>query len=545
MKTTKKLSLKVLAVISSIITAIPVKAAEKIFFYYGPAQFSLSVESLATFATTGVVNEDLSLYLQNATPEQLTEFRRVLQDRYQVNPIHIYQFFNTPMGEDILSKIGESINIPGGGNGKFALRSALIAASQDPQGFTILNLLRKFPTNIELNTDQIFTKANNVEKLLSLTNISVEEIGKLNNQEASKINPVNFADKVDPRKPGELNYYREIFSLTDPTRQRKFRVIVYKPQPLPEEKIPVIVISHGLASRPEDFEKYAQQLASYGYVVALPQHPGSDFAQFQAMLDGRSGEVFLVNEFIDRPLDITYLLDELDRRNASEFQGKLDLSNVGIGGHSFGGYTGLALAGAEIDFERLTQDCDPQSSLPNTSLLLQCRALELPRKTYNFRDERVKAVLALNPIDSSLFGPLGLSHIQVPVFLFAGNQDFAAPAVFEQVRSFIWLTTPDKYLAIAKGDIHVDTSQLDAGTVALMESLPGLKFADRSLIDAYTFSMMVSFFQVHLRGDENYRAFLQPNYSQYISVEPFQLYLITSISSDSLEKYLQKITSQK
>jgi len=540
-KKNKKARLSILAVIGFIITAIPAKAADNIYFYVGPAEFSVSVDSLSKFAHTGVINQDLSLYLQNATPEELAEFRKTLLLQTPSNPIQVFQFFNTPIGEDILTRIGELINIPGGINGKFALRSALIEASQDPQGFTMLNLLRKFPGDIELNTKQIIKKANNLELLVKATNISIEEIGKLSNTEAAKAKPVDFAAQVDPRKPGEFGYIREVFTLNDSSRQRKFKVILYKPQQLPEGKIPVVVISHGLASRPEDFEKYGQQLATYGFLVVLPQHPGSDNLQFQAMLEGRSGEVFLRNEFIDRPKDVTYLLDHLSQRNLSDFEGRLDLDNVGIMGHSFGGYTALALAGAQLDFDRLAKDCDLRLALPNPSLLLQCRALELPRQAYDFRDPRVKAVLALNPVDSSLFGPKGLNNIQTPVFLFAGEQDLAAPAILEQVRSFLWINNPNKYLAVAKGDIHVDTSQLDAGTVALMQSLPGLQFADRSLIDSYTYSMMVAFFQYYLKGDPTFQTFLQSSYSQYISVNPFQFYLITSPSSQPLQNVLIKL----
>ena len=36
------------------------------------------------------------------------------------------------------------------------------------------------------------------------------------------------------------------------------------------------MFSHGLASRPEDYAAGLKHLASYGYVVAAPQHPGSD-----------------------------------------------------------------------------------------------------------------------------------------------------------------------------------------------------------------------------------------------------------------------------
>ncbi len=108
-----------------------------------------------------------------------------------------------------------------------------------------------------------------------------------------------------------------------------------------EGKTPVVVISHRLGSRPEDFAKRAQYLADYGYVVALPQHIGSDYQQQPALIKGYSRQVFLTDEFIDHLLDVSYVIDELERRNAKEFDGRLALDNVGIFGHSFGGYTAL------------------------------------------------------------------------------------------------------------------------------------------------------------------------------------------------------------
>lgn len=45
------------------------------------------------------------------------------------------------------------------------------------------------------------------------------------------------------------------------------------------------------------------------------------------------------------------MIDELERRNPSQFEGRLDLQNVGVPGHSFGGYGALAVAGAVIDFQ--------------------------------------------------------------------------------------------------------------------------------------------------------------------------------------------------
>jgi predicted dienelactone hydrolase len=89
-------------------------------------------------------------------------------------------------------------------------------------------------------------------------------------------------------------------------------------------------------------------------------------------------------EFVNRPLDIRFLLDELARKNAAELQGRLQMERVGVLGHySFGGYTALALAGATVDFNLVQQRCAPDAKLTmiDTAALLQCRVLELFRPT--------------------------------------------------------------------------------------------------------------------------------------------------------------------
>jgi predicted dienelactone hydrolase len=145
---------------------------------------------------------------------------------------------------------------------------------------------------------------------------------------------------------------------------QKFYVDVYRPQKEREGKTPVVIISHELSSSPEDFAKRAEHLASYGYVVALLQH-------FQDLLEGYTGKIFYLDELLNRPLDISQTLDELERRNITEFGGKLNLENVGVVGHSFGVYTVLALGGATIDFKGLKKDCNIELGKLNTALLLQ------------------------------------------------------------------------------------------------------------------------------------------------------------------------------
>ena len=527
-----------LGMIPAILTTIPVGAAERIYFTYGPLGLSVGVDSLEVFAKEGRINRELDFYLRGMSEEGKAQFRKALLQRYYISSVQLYRFLRTPIGENLLAQIGNLINIQGGRNGKYGLRGALVQAAADPEGLTLLNLMRKFPTNIQLNTEGIFNLVGLFKTLVTATDVIVTQIDELTAIAAAAQAPVDFSALSDIRHPGEFNFDKQTLTLKDRNRKRQFLVDLYKPQRWRSGKTPVVVISHGFGTGPKNFEKRAKHLASYGYLVAVPQHLGSDYAHIQAMLTGYSREVFKLNEFIDRPLDVIYVLDELERRNQSEFQGRLNLQKVGVMGHSFGGYTALALAGAEIDFEQLEANCNFLFKKLNPSLLLQCRALELPQQDYNFRDRRVKAVMATNPVNSAIFGPKGLSRIQIPVFMVAGSQDPVTPAVLEQIRSFTWLTGSDKYLALEKGNTHFDISELDAETLELLESLPKLTLPKTDLFSGYARAMSLAFFQVYIANNAEYSPYLRSSYAEYISEEPFNLYLLDSSSVDQLTEAL-------
>ena len=119
------------------------------------------------------------------------------------------------------------------------------------------------------------------------------------------------------------------------------------------------------------------------------------------------------------------------------------------------------LGGATIDFDNLHTDCDRSLLNINLALVLQCQALSSLRKDYNFRDPRLGAVLAVNPVGSSIFCRKGLSKIQIPVMTIGGSYDPAAPAVFEQIQAFPWYTIANKYLGLVEGQAHVNFGKFD------------------------------------------------------------------------------------
>ncbi len=433
----------------SALTAVSVSAAERVMFNYGPLLLEVEISSLEKFAKEGKINRQLEFYIGRVDEETQEAFRLALTRRQEVNPVELYRFFKTPMGEEILDRIGNLVTIPGGRNGKFAIRAAIGKAAFDKEeGLTLLNFLRQFPTDIYLDTDRIFELADSVGGLVRETDLVVAQMQELSLQEAKKDRTIDYSKLTDLRVAGNYEYIKRTFKVFDRSRNRKFQVDIYKPTTWREGKTPVIVASHGLASNRQHFAKIARHLASYGYVVAVPEHLGSNYTHFIEMLQGYNREIFKLNEFIDRPKDISYILDELEKRNQREFEGKLDLERVGVLGHSFGGYTALALAGGEINFEQLKEDCERTIWSPNLSLLLQCRALKLPRQNYDLRDRRVAVAMVVNPVNSTIFGEKGLSKIKIPLLFASGSDDSATPAVIEQVLSLTWLTGADLYLIL-------------------------------------------------------------------------------------------------
>ncbi|MDY7023234.1 MAG: dienelactone hydrolase, partial [Cyanobacteriota bacterium] len=378
------------------------------------------------------------------------------------------------------------------------------------------------------------------------TNRFVQEIAKLSAQEIAEKPKIDFSQLPDLRQPGNIPILQKRWTLTDTERDRTFYVDVYQPQQLRSEQMPVIIISHGLNSRPEDFADRAKHFASYGFFVVLPQHRGSDARYTEAFRQGEHPNISALDEFINRPLDITYTLDELERRNPIEFEGRLNLEQVGIDGHSYGGYTALAIAGAAPtpNFEQLERDCQTELGELNTALFLQCRALQLDRKSYNFRDERIQAVIAENPVNASIFGPQGMGQISIPIAIGAGSYDPATPFAFEQARSFPWITAPERYLSLREGQAHldsVDISELDGGASQLMEIVPDLDLPSPQLLSGYAKAFSLAFFEVYIANNTEYRPYLNPGYAAYLSQgQRFKTYVITGASTEKLTEVINQ-----
>ena len=497
----------------------------------------MPIESLALFAKEGQIDSNLDGFAQYANESQLAEIRRALQAKAEISQVTIAQFLYTPQGEVLLRRLGRLIQTKARQPGFYAIRAALILAASDPEGLTIVNVLRKFPTyGIRIDIARGLAIANELTSLINRSNQTIAGIAQLSEAQAALQSTIPPAVRLQPQLPGPYTWKKSSVTLTSPNRDRTFNMDIYLPQRSPQPA-PVVVISHGLGSDRTSFQYLAKHLASYGFAVAVPEHPGSNAQQIQNLVTGRSNQLATPAEFINRPLDIKDLLDYLTKLSTTDpaYQGQLDLQRVGVIGQSFGGYTALALAGAGINFAQLENDCQLENETWNLSLLLQCRARGLERNQYNFGDPRIKAVIAINPIVSSILGETNLSKIKIPVMLIGGSADTVAPALLEQIQPFTWLTSPNKYLVLMNNGTHFSTIE-DSPQSLFLPPAEAIG-PEPALARRYVSGLSLAFMETYLNNKSNFRPYLQPSYALSISEDTLGLRILRSLTPQQLQQF--------
>lgn len=545
----------VLAGVSALLAVSPVRAAERLEFSYGLLEVYLPVDSLEVYAQTGAVDSNLAFYFQMLDAVTEAKIRDALQVSHQISPWQLSQLLYSPIGEETLQNIGSLIQTEARQNGFYALRSALIQSAADPEGLSLLGVLRHFPIqSIHIDVTRILQLSDHLSKFAALSDQVENEIHTRAEAAAAKEGAVDLASLPQLQEQGAFQFAKQTLMLQDQRRNRNIPTDLYVPvfgAAMPTS-IPVVVYSHGYGETRSTAAPYLELLASYGFVVIAPEHIGSDYQYQQDLLAGLRQDSFAASEFVDRPLDVSYVLDVLEQKNAAEFGNRLNLQQVGAVGHSFGGYTVLMLAGATVDFEQLQDKCQQDflwRSL-DTALLLECRALELESlpesvellTSGKLRDARIRSVMAVTPVAGAIFGQQSLSQIDdIPVVLFSGGSDPVTPLIPEQLQAFSWLTTPNKYLLIADHAAHdVEITEL-VDRLLLPAQIDTEASQELAVFLTHLRSVGLAFMQVYVAGQSDYRPYLQSSYVKSLSVSPFNFSLIQSFSPEEYEKLFHKI----
>ncbi|MEM8546031.1 MAG: alpha/beta hydrolase [Cyanobacteria bacterium P01_H01_bin.119] len=523
----------------------PVHSAEDIrILVGGPLLFDISTESLATFAETGEVTGDLQLVAQFIDDRTLQLIRQTLNRKIPLGVVATDHLAYSPLGQDILFNLGKILQVYRGVNGQKALRAALIgaAAKADKDGWTIIDVLEEFPTStleIELQDLQALR-----QELALYFGYSQAVVGAIKTQagaEAAQAD-VDTTGLADLSQPGPFRSVRETITVRNPAlRQTQqglsvnydFDADVYLPSSL-TEPAPIVIISHGFGDVKESFTFLAEHLASYGFVAIVPDHVGSDLQYRQQYLQGRLNTLLSPMEFINRPQEISFLIDQLEILVAEspEWAAIFDLDRIGVAGDSLGSTTALALAGAEINHARLVEACDPAEISLNFAVYLECRAQHLPPQNYDLADPRIKAVVAGHPLGGALYGPEGFGQIDIPLMMVSGSRDIVAPGVTEQFHPFIWLQTEQKYLALLDVGTHF-SSKPGRDEAGIFRLLAG---QHREVGTAYYKSLSIAFWNAYLRDQAEYLPYLTARYAKQASQgNPMTLDIITDLTPDLIE----------
>jgi predicted dienelactone hydrolase len=249
--------------------------------------------------------------------------------------------------------------------------------------------------------------------------------------------------------------------------------------------LPVVLFSHGLGGTRDGAAYLLEFLAAHGYVAVAVQHHGSDgpavFGGSGEPLtrpsQGRLVETSSPAVAVERFRDIPFAIDALEEMNRSdpELRGRLDMSRLGMSGHSFGAITTLVIAG--------------QSS---------------PRAGLAFSDDRVKAAIAYSPSKPREGDPAeAFSYIQIPTFHMTGTNDrnpldASEPPANRQIP-YRNITTADKFLLVFDGGDHLVYSGRDR-----RDGPHSNDVAFQSLVQKAS----LAFWDMYLKGDAGARTYL-------------------------------------
>ena len=264
--------------------------------------------------------------------------------------------------------------------------------------------------------------------------------------------------------------------------------------PIPNVARPLVVFSHGNGGISVQSTNLCETLASHGFVVAAPNHTGNTAGDaFFTRMDP-----FAVAAY-NRPRDVSVVIDRMIARTRTPGDRLYHVVNpyqVGVAGHSFGGFTSLAVAGGYESF--------------------------VP-------DVRVRAIMPIAPA-ARLLSDAELAAIRVPVMVLGGTLDTTTPLEPNSRLAFEMPASRRVYRADVIGADHSHFASVCKLADVLFAYNAPVSFV-RSVVPGYLETCgpgvlpigvaeriqnlyAVSFFRRHLLQDTRYEVFLTETWAQ-------------------------------
>jgi predicted dienelactone hydrolase len=510
----------------------PSLAADQLNLRFGPFEQTVTVTELDRFAKTGELSPTLQTYSMLLTPDT----RKALNSRFEIDPQMgsqvVGDLLKSPSGKqllDALQKVAPGLSAE-------QLQAGIWLAARQTKGLDAISVLRAIPQQkVTIDISEAVTIASKI----NLSYWKTQALSSMLDKSLST-DTKPFQASFDPTLPGSAKVQQESLTLADTARNRTVLVDLYWSEGNScAGNCPLVVISPGFEASKTFLAYLAKHLASHGLTVAAIEHP---------LLPRKEGKIPLnldqlvpPNELIDRPKDISFVLDQLAERNQqAPWQGKLNTAQVTVIGHSLGGYAALALAGAELNLDELRQFCQTGNVLQRVpSDWLQCSAAKLPDHRLSLRDRRVIQTIALNPAIGKIFGKSGLTQVATPTLILSGTEDVLTPALTEQIQPFAQLPQP-KYLLTAIGSTHLSVSDPTNFTGALVQSTLVKERRGQSVEPLRRLLQGISLALIKQATPEakTYAPFLTAAYTQSLSTPGLPLRLNTELP-DSLTRWMK------
>lgn len=242
---------------------------------------------------------------------------------------------------------------------------------------------------------------------------------------------------------------------------------------------PVALFTHGMDGYAEASSELMAHLASHGWLVVAPEHPGSSLR----LDDDRTTDTYL-----QQPGDIVATLDHVLGGSEPAFGSTVNSDAVVVLGHSYGGYALLATAGLPFDVAGLEAFC-ADSTQDRCSNLSESN---LAAFSAGFNEARVDAWIPMAAGDSVMFDLDGTSA-NAPVLVLSGAQD--TPKV-EETDAF-WGALQggsNRWVEIAGGGHQTFTDY--SARLEVFDGVIPLEEGNRIV-----FSYVLAFARLHALGD--------------------------------------------
>jgi predicted dienelactone hydrolase len=290
---------------------------------------------------------------------------------------------------------------------------------------------------------------------------------------------------ISPLLAADYSVGTSNLNLHDSARNRNIPLKIYYPKTSKTERFPVIVFSHGLGGSREGYGYLGRHWAGHGYIVVHLQHAGSDSEVWQNVPPGQVMQAMRraavqPGNAVNRVKDVTFAIDQLESLNKQPgpLQGRLDMNRIGVGGHSFGAMTSLAVAGETFITAKGEEVFSP--------------------------DHRVKAALALSaPVPKNKDRwKSAFATIQIPCLHMTGTEDnspLGETSPEERRVPFDYTFTADAYLIIFQGGDHMVFSGMTRNAARVEKD---------ALIHGVIKDSSLAFWDAYLRGDAAAKAWL-------------------------------------